>query len=204
MDFVAIENTGEFAEAIRDQYLQERTELFKSLETAIYEQTNQTEDAKRSHVMAALLVANPLLSDKEVKKTVAGVFPPGVMELGVKSIMKKLARGAGRGLVAVAERPSIFQDGASASSTRASISGAMKKMSVDVKKMSVSAGPGRAGGKAGPGQQPGSPLSKPAAPKMTENIARALEAVRQQWLKTELADKGPGNGEREHPNPANG
>eukprot|EP00887_Chlorella_sp_A99_P004632 scaffold4.g4632.t1 len=84
---------GEFAEAIRDQFLQERMEYFKALEEAIYEEANHEEQCGKVHVVRALLVIDHDVTEKAANALANGIFGPEIDTLSVKAVMKKLSRG---------------------------------------------------------------------------------------------------------------
>lgn len=61
-------HAGSFAEAIRDQFLQERSMYFKQLEQSIFENASWAEDCTREHVVNALLALDPEMTDRQVLK----------------------------------------------------------------------------------------------------------------------------------------
>ncbi|KAL4444954.1 hypothetical protein ABPG77_004004 [Micractinium sp. CCAP 211/92] len=89
-------NQGEFAEAIRDQFLQERVEFFKALEDAIYEEAGYEEECSKEHAVRALLRVDLDMTEKAAQQTAAAIFPPGLELLSVKAVMRKLSRGVVR------------------------------------------------------------------------------------------------------------
>ncbi|KAI7835772.1 hypothetical protein COHA_010350 [Chlorella ohadii] len=88
-------NQGEFAESIRDQFLQERVEYFKALEAAVYEEAGHEEECRREHVTRALLHMDQDMSEKVAQQTAAAIFGE-LEELSVKAVMHKLSRGVVR------------------------------------------------------------------------------------------------------------
>lgn len=90
-------NQGEFAETIRDQFLQERIEFFAELQTALYEESGNEEECKKDQVVRAILLIDPLCTEKDAASAASGAFGPGVDVLSVKVVMKKLSRGMLRG-----------------------------------------------------------------------------------------------------------
>ncbi|KAI3438406.1 hypothetical protein D9Q98_000838 [Chlorella vulgaris] len=90
-------NQGEFAECIRDQFLQERVEYFKALEEAVYDEANHEEECSREHVARALLRIDLDMSDKVAQQTAAAIFGSRDLDLlSVKTVMRKLSRGVVR------------------------------------------------------------------------------------------------------------
>lgn len=176
--------TGEFAESIRDQFLQERMDYFNTLETALYsEAADQGDVCCRDSLLAALLIANPTTLDKDARKIVTSVFPPGIDELSVKAVMKKMSRGVGRS-TATSERMSVAVAGAGG-----------RKGSAGKGSISVAGGNGKGGalGKDKGGGIAGQ-LARPAGQqKMTEGIARALEAVRKEWIRAQVSSTASGS-----------
>lgn len=55
---------GEFAEAIRDQFLQERMEYFKALEEHLYDECGHQDDATRLHAARALMAIDLEMTEK--------------------------------------------------------------------------------------------------------------------------------------------
>ncbi|KAL4448019.1 hypothetical protein ABPG75_005238 [Micractinium tetrahymenae] len=89
-------NQGEFAEAIRDQFLQERVEFFKALEDTIYEEAAYEEECSREHTVRALLRVDHDMTEKAAQQTAAAIFSAGLELLSVKAVMRKLSRGVVR------------------------------------------------------------------------------------------------------------
>lgn len=90
-------NQGEFAESIRDQFLQERIDFFSQLQTSLYEESGNDEECSKDQVIRAVLMTDPLCSEKEANMAASGVFGPGMSTMSVKAVMKKLSRGMLRG-----------------------------------------------------------------------------------------------------------
>lgn len=57
--------TGDFAEAVRDQFVTERQEHFAELEQRLLDETRQQPDCTRDNLAAALLKMNPNLSEQQ-------------------------------------------------------------------------------------------------------------------------------------------
>ena len=62
---------GEFAEQIREQWLQERMEYFSELEQAIFDEALGEDECTRPHVQAALTKLNPELPEAKVSALAA-------------------------------------------------------------------------------------------------------------------------------------
>lgn len=92
-------NQGEFAESLRDQFLQERLEFFSALETALYEQVGDGDECTAEQVIQAILATDQDCEQKVADSTVKATFGPGVHSMAVKVVMKKLSRGILRGNV---------------------------------------------------------------------------------------------------------
>ncbi len=60
---------GEFAELVRGQFMEERVEHFKRVETALYEETGFQEECTPAQVASALLSLDPELSEKQARGT---------------------------------------------------------------------------------------------------------------------------------------
>jgi hypothetical protein len=90
-------NQGEFAETLRDQFLQERIDFFGALETALYEEANNEEECTKAQIIRAIFNADPECTEKAAATAAAGVFGPGIESLSIKVVMKKLSRGMLRG-----------------------------------------------------------------------------------------------------------
>jgi hypothetical protein len=78
--------------------LQERIEFFKALETALYEESGNSEDCTREQVVHAILFIDPDCTEKAANSAASGAFGPGIDTLSVKAVMKKLSRGILRGI----------------------------------------------------------------------------------------------------------
>ncbi|KAK9824582.1 hypothetical protein WJX72_011489 [[Myrmecia] bisecta] len=87
-------NQGAFAEAVRDQFLQERITYFKELEVAIYGEAAHEEECTREHVKNALVVLDGDLSERRARSLADEVFMPGVETSSVKVVMKRLQKTA--------------------------------------------------------------------------------------------------------------
>ena len=122
-------NQGEFAECLRDQFLQERIEFFAALEAALYAEAGDAEECTKSHVIRAVLMADPECGEKQAAAAVGGVFFPGIDTLSVKVVIKKLSRG-------------ILKGGAMGEKDSESPAGSGRKSSAG--KSSISVGKGRA------------------------------------------------------------
>lgn len=57
--------TGDFAEAVRDQFVTERQEHFAELEQRLLDETRQQPDCTRDNLAAALMKMNPNLSEQQ-------------------------------------------------------------------------------------------------------------------------------------------
>lgn len=90
-------NQGEFAETIRDQFLQERIDFFAALETALYEESGNEEECRKDQVIRAILDTDPICTEKEAASAASAAFGPGMEAMTVKAVMKKLSRGMLRG-----------------------------------------------------------------------------------------------------------
>jgi hypothetical protein len=90
-------NQGEFAETLRDQFLQERIDFFAALEIALYEEANDGEECTKAQIIQAILNTDPECSEKAAGIAAAGVFAPGLESLSIKVVIKKLSRGMLRG-----------------------------------------------------------------------------------------------------------
>ncbi len=90
-------NQGEFAETLRDQFLQERIEFFAALEIALYEEANNEEECTKAQIIRAILDSDPECTEKAAGVAAGGVFGPGIESLSIKAVMKKLSRGMLRG-----------------------------------------------------------------------------------------------------------
>ena len=83
---------GEFAEMVRGQFMEERVEHFKRVETALYEETGFQEECTPAQVASALLSLDPELSEKQVcvftfctrKATARGPSAAGVWDCLVR------------------------------------------------------------------------------------------------------------------------
>uniref|UniRef100_A0A1D2A8U0 Translin-associated factor X-interacting protein 1 n=2 Tax=Auxenochlorella protothecoides TaxID=3075 RepID=A0A1D2A8U0_AUXPR len=147
-------NQGEFAESVRDQFLCERIEYFNALEEALYEEAGHAEECSVAHIARALMAMDSELSYRAASLLAAGVWGDSASELmSVKLAMKRVSRGT------VKKGPKNR-----ASSARASVL------------------PGRLAGAASKGKSGLAP-QKGARRGVDENVARALEAIRQSWLK---------------------
>ena len=124
-------NQGEFAECLRDQFLQERIEFFTALETALYEESGNEDECTKAQVVQAILAVDPERSEKAAAAAVGSVFFPGTDTLSIKVVMKKLSKG-------MLQVGSIMED---RGSTSIRPSG---KNSVSSGKMSIMGGKGRA------------------------------------------------------------
>ena len=58
--------TGAFAEAVREQWLQERMEYFSELEAAIYDEALGSDECDRAQVTTALMKVDVNLTEKQV------------------------------------------------------------------------------------------------------------------------------------------
>ena len=68
---LALACAGEFAEQIREQWLQERIEYFSELEQAIFDEALGEDECTRPHVQAALQKLNPDLKEDKVQAPLA-------------------------------------------------------------------------------------------------------------------------------------
>ena len=62
----ALPRPGEFAEALRDQFMAEHSAYYVELEEALMEATGFEADCSREHLVAALAQLNPDLPEKQV------------------------------------------------------------------------------------------------------------------------------------------
>lgn len=62
----ALPRPGEFAEALRDQFMAEQSAYYVELEEALLEATGFEADCSREHLVAALAQLNPDLPEKQV------------------------------------------------------------------------------------------------------------------------------------------
>ncbi|KAL3145195.1 Translin-associated factor X-interacting protein 1 [Trebouxia sp. C0010 RCD-2024] len=85
-------NQGEFAEAVRDQFLNERIEYYKELEDAIANAAaaEGMDMCTREHVKAALRHLDPDVADHVVGNISASVFNTGQDQHSLPVIMKRL------------------------------------------------------------------------------------------------------------------
>jgi hypothetical protein len=67
-------HAGEFAETIRDQFLQERIEFFAAVEQAVYVETEEQEECTKAQFVSAFLAAD--LDATEMFANKASGFPP--------------------------------------------------------------------------------------------------------------------------------
>ena len=86
-------NQGEFAETLRDQFLQERIDFFSALEIAIYEEANGQDECTKAQIIRAILNTDTACTEKAAGVAAAGVFGPGIESLSIPAVMKKLSRG---------------------------------------------------------------------------------------------------------------
>lgn len=56
---------GDFAEAVRDQFVTERQEYFAELEEKLLDETRQQPECTREHLTAALLKINPAFTESQ-------------------------------------------------------------------------------------------------------------------------------------------
>ncbi len=56
---------GDFAEAVRDQFVTERQEYFTDLEERLLDETKQQPDCTREQLTAALMKMNPMLQESQ-------------------------------------------------------------------------------------------------------------------------------------------
>lgn len=208
-------NQGEFAETLRDQFLQERIDFFGALEMALYEEANDEDECTKAQVIRAILSTDPACTEKAAGVAAAGAFGPGVESSSIKAVMKKLSRGMLRGGGGDLEVRGSLGGGSISVAGRKSGSG---KGSVMVKgRASHSNNSGAGGGaKAGKLRSCYFPnlqdhhFSFPyqelhikkilsfinscaglltVARKQNEAIGKAMEAVRQEWIKRQINDK---------------
>jgi hypothetical protein len=66
-DAACIDRTGEFAEAVRDQFMKEREEYFKALEQALLDATMQAPDCTVAQLAAALQKMDPDMIESQVQ-----------------------------------------------------------------------------------------------------------------------------------------
>lgn len=64
---------GDFAEAVRDQFVTERQEYFAELEEKLLDETRQQPECTREHLTAALLKINPAFTESQACLL---VYPP--------------------------------------------------------------------------------------------------------------------------------
>lgn len=164
-------NQGEFAESLRDQFLQERIEFFAALETALYEESGNNEECRRDHVIKAILMINPECCEKGAVVATSGVFLPGIDVMSIKAVMKKLSRGIlrGAGTGTTGERLSEASPSALGGNGRKSSAGRIRSSQSTASSASSSPTTVSSGGK-----------------RQNEAIGRALEAVRQNWIKKQV------------------
>ena len=93
-------NQGEFAETVRDQYLEERLEYFKELESTLYDQTNFEENCTASQLENALCFVDPDIGPGELKRVLEMCFPmKGKVRTEtntIRNIMTFMQQGVGR------------------------------------------------------------------------------------------------------------
>ncbi len=65
--------TGDFAEAVRDQFVNERQEHFAELEQRLLDETRQQPECTRDNLAAAIMKMNPNLSEQQ-----ASFHTPGI------------------------------------------------------------------------------------------------------------------------------
>jgi len=90
-------NQGEFAETLRDQFLQERIDFFNALEVALYEEANDGDECTKAQIIRAILNTDAACTEKAAGVAASSVFGPGVESLSIVAVMKKLSRGMLRG-----------------------------------------------------------------------------------------------------------
>ena len=150
-------NQGEFAETLRDQFLQERIEFFSALEAALYEAAGNENDCTKEQVIRAVLETDPECNEKAAAGTVAGLFFPGLDSLSIRTVIKTLSKG-------------MLRRGTAAEDLRASVGSGGSRKSV---------APGKLSG--------GNASTAALAPKkQSEATSRALEAVRVDWIQKQL------------------
>ncbi|KAL4547191.1 hypothetical protein Ndes2526B_g07965 [Nannochloris sp. 'desiccata'] len=172
-------NQGEFAETLRDQFLQERIDFFGALEMALYEEANDEDECTKAQVIRAILSTDPACTEKAAGVAAAGAFGPGVESSSIKAVMKKLSRGMLRGGGGDLEVRGSLGGGSISVAGRKSGSG---KGSVMVKGRASHSNNSGAGGGAKAGLLT-------VARKQNEAIGKAMEAVRQEWIKRQINDK---------------
>ncbi|KAL0021015.1 hypothetical protein WJX77_006994 [Trebouxia sp. C0004] len=86
-------NQGEFAEAVRDQFLNERIEYYKELETAIANAAaaDGTDMCTRNHVRAGLLHLDPDMADHTANTVSGSVFNTGQDSHSLPVIIKRIS-----------------------------------------------------------------------------------------------------------------
>jgi hypothetical protein len=176
-------NQGEFAETLRDQFLQERIDYFDALETKIYEylSDNERECSKDVVIKAVLELHSHDEEDTLDKKVIANfvdeAFGNETTTLGIKAVMKKLSRGLLR-------RQGVWcVQGRTHRGSAAGCSGGGRTTGSFLSIASRSSAAGSASQQ--PQQQQPQLLNTPKL--QNPGIARAMEAVRQRWLQKQIS-----------------
>lgn len=58
--------SGEFAEAVREQFLAEQLEFIREVQRLLYLETGGEEAASKPQFVKALMIADPTMTDKQV------------------------------------------------------------------------------------------------------------------------------------------
>lgn len=145
-------NQGEFAECIRDQFLDERTEFFASLEESLAEEARYEDTCNQQQLAKALMNCDRDLSQEVALTLASTIFSRSDELLSITLVVKRLSKG----LVRKLPKPSSITSSDGKRLSKASV----------------------VSGKAGV-------VPKILKPK-NDGIIRALEAVRQEWVRKTL------------------
>lgn len=167
-------NQGAFAETTREQFLQERTEYLATVEEALAEETKFEDTCTRQQVVNALLSTDPDLPQELAESLATSVF--------------STTTGTGSNKVAAVAAAAVVVNENVIITVKAvmrKLSKGMIKRAATIVTGSSTAGNNKKGGAAGGGGGGG------GGARSGRNLAtmRALEAVRQEWIRNTVGEQ---------------